>query len=205
ALEPPFSSCTMRKSIQLRASCQFGAQRIYSPAFARLTNNDGLTPNALAIERSDSPFAWRLRTTSMSMSARFGPGTLPALRARSRPAFVRSEMLMRSCSARVAIIEIITSRIIPHARQAIQLPEQQNVKPALTRCEHQTARCLPMLPTWQELFMELLLDPDRSQIRERVQIVIHAIVRRYREPEPLTAKERSAIDLALDTMARWTL
>src|SRR5438876_3856605 len=76
--------------------CQFGAQRIYSPAFARLTNNDGLTPNALAIERSDSPFAWRLRTTSMSMSARFGPGTLPALRARSRPAFVRSEMLMRS-------------------------------------------------------------------------------------------------------------
>src|SRR5439155_26996673 len=33
-------------------------------------------------------------------------------------------------------------------------------------------------PTWQELFMELLLDPDRSQIRERVQIVIHAIVRR---------------------------
>src|SRR5438093_2769659 len=38
-----------------------------------------------------------------------------------------------------------------------------------------------MLPTWQELFMELLLDPDRSQIRERVQIVIHAIVRRYRE------------------------
>jgi len=86
----------MRKSIQLRASCQFGAQRIYSPAFARLTNNDGLTPNALAIERSDSPFAWRLRTTSMSMSARFGPGTLPALRARSRPAFVRSEMLMRS-------------------------------------------------------------------------------------------------------------
>ena len=53
--------------------------------------------------------------------------------------------------------------------------------------------------------MELLLDPDRSQIRGRVQIVIHAIVRRYREPEPLTAKERSAIDLALDTMARWTL
>ncbi len=50
--------------------------------------------------------------------------------------------------------------------------------------------------------MELLLDPDRSQIRERVQIVIHAIVRRYREPEP---QERSAIDLALDTMARWTL
>src|SRR5947208_1681313 len=85
----------MRKSIQLRASCQFGAQRIYSPAFARLTNNDGLTPNPLAIERSDSSFAWRLRTTSMSMSARFGPGTLPALRARSRPAFVRSEMLMR--------------------------------------------------------------------------------------------------------------
>ena len=62
-----------------------------------------------------------------------------------------------------------------------------------------------MLPTWQELFMELLLNPDRSQIRERVQIVIHAIVRRYREPEPLSAKERSAIDLALDTMARWTL
>jgi len=53
--------------------------------------------------------------------------------------------------------------------------------------------------------MELLLDPDRSQIRERVQIVIHAIARRYREPEPLTTKERSAIDLALDTMARWTL
>ena len=45
----------MRKSIQLRASCQFGAQRIYSPAFARLTNNDGLTPNALAIERAIHP------------------------------------------------------------------------------------------------------------------------------------------------------
>jgi hypothetical protein len=53
--------------------------------------------------------------------------------------------------------------------------------------------------------MELLLDPDRSQIGERVQAVIHAIVRRYREPEPLTANERSAIDLALETMARWTL
>jgi len=53
--------------------------------------------------------------------------------------------------------------------------------------------------------MELLLDPDRSRIGERVQAVIHAIVRRYREPEPLTAQERSAIDLALETMARWTL
>jgi hypothetical protein len=53
--------------------------------------------------------------------------------------------------------------------------------------------------------MELLLDPDRSQIRERTQAVIHAIARRYRGPEPLTAKERSAIDLALDTMARRTL
>jgi hypothetical protein len=62
-----------------------------------------------------------------------------------------------------------------------------------------------MPPTWQELFMELLLDPDRSQIRERAQVVIHAIARRYREPKPLTAKERSAIDLALDTMARRTL
>jgi len=30
-------------------------------------------------------------------------------------------------------------------------------------------------------------------------------VSRYREPEPLTAKEHSAIDLALETMARWTL
>jgi hypothetical protein len=62
-----------------------------------------------------------------------------------------------------------------------------------------------MLPTWQELFMELLLDPDRSRIRGRVKIVIHAIARRYREPEPLTAKERSGIDLALNTMAMWTL
>ncbi len=58
---------------------------------------------------------------------------------------------------------------------------------------------------WQELFMELLLDPNRSQISQRVQAVIHAIARRYREPEPLTAKERSAIDFALETMARWTL
>ena len=62
-----------------------------------------------------------------------------------------------------------------------------------------------MPPTWQELFMELLLDPDRSQISERAQAVIHAVARRYREPEPLTAKERSSIDLALDTMATWTL
>ena len=62
-----------------------------------------------------------------------------------------------------------------------------------------------MPPTWQELFMELLLDPDRSQISERAQAVIHAVARRYREPEPLTAKERSAIALALETMARWTL
>jgi len=53
--------------------------------------------------------------------------------------------------------------------------------------------------------MELLLDPNRSQISQRVQAVIHAIARRYREPEPLTAKERSAIDFALETMARWTL
>ena len=62
-----------------------------------------------------------------------------------------------------------------------------------------------MPPKWQELFMELLLDPDRSQISERVQAVVRAIAHRYREPEPLTAKERSAIDLALETMARWTL
>jgi hypothetical protein len=62
-----------------------------------------------------------------------------------------------------------------------------------------------MPPTWQELFMELLLDPNRSQISGRAQAVIHAIARRYREPEPLTAKERSAIDFALETMARWTL
>jgi hypothetical protein len=62
-----------------------------------------------------------------------------------------------------------------------------------------------MPPKWQELFMELLLDPNRSQISQRVQAVIHAIVRRYRESEPLTAKERSAIDFALETMARWTL
>lgn len=53
--------------------------------------------------------------------------------------------------------------------------------------------------------MELLLDPNRSQISERAQAAIHAIARRYREPEPLTAKERSGIDLALDTMAMWTL
>ena len=53
--------------------------------------------------------------------------------------------------------------------------------------------------------MELPLDPDRSQVSERVQAVIHAIARRYREPEPLTATERSGIDLALDTMATWTL
>jgi hypothetical protein len=53
--------------------------------------------------------------------------------------------------------------------------------------------------------MDLLIDPERAQIHERVQAVIHAIARRYRDPEPLTAKERSAIDLALETMARWTL
>jgi hypothetical protein len=53
--------------------------------------------------------------------------------------------------------------------------------------------------------MELLLDRDRSQIHVRVQAVIHAIARRYRESEALTAKDRSAIDLALETMARWTL
>ncbi len=62
-----------------------------------------------------------------------------------------------------------------------------------------------MPPIWQELFMELLLDPDRSQISERVQNVVQAIGRRYREPEPLTTKERSAIDFALETMAGWTL
>ena len=62
-----------------------------------------------------------------------------------------------------------------------------------------------MHPIWQELFMELLLDPDRSQISERVQAVVQAIARRYREPELLTAKERSAIDVALEMMARWTL
>jgi len=62
-----------------------------------------------------------------------------------------------------------------------------------------------MPPTWQELFMELLLDPNRSQISERAQAAIHAIARRYREPEPLTAKERSAIAFALETMARWTI
>jgi hypothetical protein len=66
-------------------------------------------------------------------------------------------------------------------------------------------RYTPVPPTWQELLMEILLDPDRSQISERVQAVIQAIVRRYREPEPLTANERSAIDLALETMATWTL
>jgi hypothetical protein len=58
---------------------------------------------------------------------------------------------------------------------------------------------------WQELFTELLLDPNRSQISQRVQAVIHAIVRRYREPEALTPKERSSINFALETMARWTL
>jgi hypothetical protein len=73
------------------------------------------------------------------------------------------------------------------------------------RPRRQLDRYCPVPPTWQELFMELVLDPDRSQISERVQAVIHAIVRRYREPEPLTAQERSAIDLALETMARWTL
>ncbi len=62
-----------------------------------------------------------------------------------------------------------------------------------------------MFSKWQELFMELLLDADSSQISQRVQAVIRAIVRRYREPEPLNAKERSAIDFALETMARWTL
>jgi hypothetical protein len=53
--------------------------------------------------------------------------------------------------------------------------------------------------------MELLIDPDRAQIHERVKVVIHAIARRYRDPEALTPNERSAIDLALETMARWTL
>ncbi len=53
--------------------------------------------------------------------------------------------------------------------------------------------------------MELLLDPNRPQIRERVQDVVQAIARRYRESEPLTATERSGIDFALETMARWTL
>jgi len=52
--------------------------------------------------------------------------------------------------------------------------------------------------------MELLLDPDRSQISERVRAVVRAIARRYGEPKPLTAKERSAIDFALETMTRWT-
>jgi hypothetical protein len=53
--------------------------------------------------------------------------------------------------------------------------------------------------------MELLIDPDRAPIHERVQGVIHAIARRYRDSEALTTKERSAIDFALETMARWTL
>jgi hypothetical protein len=104
-------------------------------------------------------------TRFISTSARFGPGNLPALRARCRPAFVRSEMLIRSCSASVAIIEITTShdparieewlheaapRHTPAieafeigqgfayslAGQAIQLPEQQNVELPLTRCQH---------------------------------------------------------------------
>ena len=40
--------------------------------------------------------------------------TLPALRARRKPALVRSEMLIRSCSARVAMMLITKSRMIPH-------------------------------------------------------------------------------------------
>ena len=61
-----------------------------------------------------------------------------------------------------------------------------------------------MLPTWQELFMELLLDTDHSRIAERVQAVVQGIVRRYSEPQPLATEERSSIDLALATMAIWT-
>jgi hypothetical protein len=61
-----------------------------------------------------------------------------------------------------------------------------------------------MLPTWQELFMELLLDTDHSRIAERVQAVVRGIVRRYSEPQPLATEERSSIDLALATMAIWT-
>ena len=44
---------------------------------------------------------------------RLGGRALPALRARCRPALVRSEMVIRSCSASVAMIEITTSRIMP--------------------------------------------------------------------------------------------
>jgi hypothetical protein len=61
-----------------------------------------------------------------------------------------------------------------------------------------------MFPTWQELFMELLLDTDRSRIAGRVQAVVQGIARRYSEPQPLTTEERSSIDLALATMAIWT-
>jgi hypothetical protein len=83
-------------------------------AFRRLMSRAGLTRNDLAIPRNDSPLACRFSTSAMSTCAGRLPSRVPALRVLANPALVRSEIVIRSCSASVAIIEGTTSLNSPH-------------------------------------------------------------------------------------------
>jgi len=73
-----------------------------------------LNPMVSDISRRLLPSSRRRRTRSRSSTSRGRPPTRPCLRARSRPARVRSLIFRRSCLARVAAIEMTASRKMPH-------------------------------------------------------------------------------------------
>ena len=87
--------------------------QLAAAALCRLMSRAGDTRNDLAMPRNDSPPACRISTNAMSTCAGRLLSRVPAFRVLASPALVPSEMVMRSCSASVAMMEMTTSRIIP--------------------------------------------------------------------------------------------
>jgi hypothetical protein len=72
-----------------------------------------LTPSFSAMPLTPNPSACNFLAAFTSTATSRRPNCLPALLARTSPALVRSEMLIRSCSARVAMMARTTSFIMP--------------------------------------------------------------------------------------------
>jgi len=92
--------------------------------------------------RKLSPPACRFSTNAISTCAGRLPRRVLAFRVLASPALVRSEMVMRSCSASVAMMEMTTSRIIPQLSKNGSWKLRQPI-PQSSSC----SRCLSVFRT----------------------------------------------------------
>ena len=160
-----------------------------------LTRRLGLHSRALAIVRRLSPLARRAFTFAMSSVSVGRPSTLPVLRARRKPAFVRSEMLSRSCSARVAMILITTSRMMPHESKNGSMKLRQRTPQLSSRSRYASVlRTNVRADTLHAGFLEFMRQqqPDSGYLRLFYRVVTDVWNQKQSDAAELSRKLESA-------------